>query len=57
MADLVGDHGRAARAVPDVVERLGVQAAGIEVQIIGDAREPRKIGDAIREGFEAALAV
>lgn len=28
---------------------------GIETVIIGDAREPRKIGDAVREAFDAAL--
>jgi len=30
---------------------------GIETITLGDAKEPRKIGDAIREGFDAALAV
>jgi 2,4-dienoyl-CoA reductase (NADPH2) len=29
--------------------------SGIETIVIGDAREPRKIGDAVREGFDAAL--
>ncbi len=28
---------------------------GIETIIVGDAREPRKIGDAVREAFDAAL--
>ncbi|MCG6535375.1 MAG: NAD(P)/FAD-dependent oxidoreductase, partial [Syntrophales bacterium LBB04] len=28
---------------------------GIEVMTIGDAKEPRKIADAVREGFDAAL--
>jgi 2,4-dienoyl-CoA reductase (NADPH2) len=32
-----------------------VRAAGTNVVVIGDAKEPRKIGDAILEGFEAAL--
>ncbi|MBI9087340.1 MAG: FAD-dependent oxidoreductase [Desulfobacterales bacterium] len=30
---------------------------GIEVTVIGDAKTPRKISDAVREGFEAALSV
>ncbi len=30
---------------------------GIETVTIGDAKEPRKIGDAIREGFDAAMQV
>jgi 2,4-dienoyl-CoA reductase (NADPH2) len=30
---------------------------GISVITLGDAKEPRKIGDAVREGFEAALDV
>jgi 2,4-dienoyl-CoA reductase-like NADH-dependent reductase (Old Yellow Enzyme family)/NADH dehydrogenase FAD-containing subunit len=31
--------------------------ADIDVTVIGDAKTPRKISDAIREGFEAALSV
>jgi 2,4-dienoyl-CoA reductase (NADPH2) len=34
-----------------------VRDEGIEVIVIGDAKEPRKINDAIREGFEEALKV
>jgi 2,4-dienoyl-CoA reductase (NADPH2) len=34
-----------------------VRGDGIEVIVIGDAKEPRKINDAIQEGFEAALKV
>ena len=29
---------------------------GVEVTVIGDAKSPRKISDAVREGFEAALS-
>ena len=31
--------------------------SGVEATVIGDAKTPRKISDAVREGFEAALAV
>lgn len=31
--------------------------SGIRTFIIGDAKEPRKIGDAVREGFDSALKV
>lgn len=31
------------------------EALGIKTVVIGDAKEPRNIGDAIREGFDAAL--
>ena len=31
--------------------------SGIAVTVIGDAQTPRKISDAVREGFEAALSV
>lgn len=34
-----------------------VQQNGIEIITIGDAKEPRKIVDAVREGFEAALKI
>ncbi len=34
-----------------------VKANGTEVITIGDAKKPRKISDAVREGFEAGLAV
>jgi len=34
-----------------------VKANGTEVITIGDAKEPRKISDAVREGFEAGLVV
>ena len=43
------------RPVDDLSVR--VRDGGTAVTVIGDAKEPRKIGDAIREGFEAALAV
>jgi hypothetical protein len=32
-----------------------VKGMGIDVVTVGDAKEPRKISDAIREGFEAGL--
>jgi hypothetical protein len=32
-----------------------LQSLGIEVAVIGDAREPRGFAEAIAEGFEAAL--
>jgi len=32
-----------------------IQGNGIEVITLGDARQPRKMSDAILEGFEAAL--
>ena len=32
-----------------------IKGGAIEVMVIGDAREPRKILDAIKEGFDAAL--
>ena len=34
-----------------------VKANGTEVITIGDAKDPRKISDAVREGFEAGLSV
>lgn len=34
-----------------------IKADGLEIIKIGDAKEPRKISDAIREGFEKALQV
>ena len=34
-----------------------VKGKGTEVFSIGDAKEPRKIIDAVREGFDAALKV
>lgn len=33
-----------------------VKPVGTQVVTIGDAKEPRKIGDAVREGFDAALS-
>jgi 2,4-dienoyl-CoA reductase (NADPH2) len=33
------------------------QESGIEVITIGDAKEPRRINEAIREGFEAAFRI
>jgi len=41
------------------VNELASQAAGsgARVVVVGDAREPRKLADAIREGFEAALTL
>ena len=44
-----------ARAVNDLARQ--VQAEGVRIVTIGDAREPRKIPDAVREGFEAAFGV
>jgi 2,4-dienoyl-CoA reductase (NADPH2) len=38
----------------DELSREAVDS-GIETIVIGDAKEPRKIGDAVREGFDAAL--
>ena len=43
------------RAVNDLA--LEARNLGIEVVTIGDAKEPRKIFDAVREGFDAALHV
>jgi 2,4-dienoyl-CoA reductase (NADPH2) len=34
-----------------------VNEGGVKVVVIGDAKEPRKISDAIREGFDAALNI
>jgi len=34
-----------------------VSGSGIRVITLGDAREPRKLADAVREGFEAALTL
>jgi len=34
-----------------------IKEEGIEVIVIGDAAQPRNLGDAVREGFEKALAV
>jgi 2,4-dienoyl-CoA reductase (NADPH2) len=42
-----------ARSVNDLARK--VQGGEIQVVTIGDAREPRKIPEAVREGFEAAL--
>jgi len=42
-------------AVDDLARE--VEGSGIRVIIIGDARAPRKITEAVREGFEAALAI
>jgi 2,4-dienoyl-CoA reductase (NADPH2) len=33
-----------------------VKEVGMQVVTIGDAKEPRKIGDAVREGFDVALS-
>ena len=41
------------RSVNDLAQE--VRDLGIEVITIGDAKEPRKIADAVREGFDAAL--
>lgn len=41
--------------VKDLLETVG--DLGIETLVIGDAGKPGKIGDAIREGFEAALGI
>jgi 2,4-dienoyl-CoA reductase (NADPH2) len=43
------------RSVSDLAEE--VKRNGIEVLVLGDAKEPRKISDAIREGFNAALNI
>jgi 2,4-dienoyl-CoA reductase (NADPH2) len=42
-------------SVDDLAEQ--VRCEGTQVIVIGDAKEPRKINDAIREGFEEALNV
>jgi 7beta-hydroxy-3-oxochol-24-oyl-CoA 4-desaturase len=39
------------------VETLSGAAGGVEVHVIGDAREPRKVMDAIREGAETGRAL
>jgi 2,4-dienoyl-CoA reductase (NADPH2) len=41
------------RSVDDLARE--VNSGGTEVITIGDAKEPRKITDAIREGFDTAL--
>ncbi len=41
------------QSVNDLVQ--SAQELGIETITIGDAKEPKKIGDAVREGFDAAL--
>ncbi len=43
------------RSVNDLTEK--VEQAGIPVMTIGDAKEPRKISDAVAEGFAAAMGV
>jgi len=43
------------RPVYDLI--LGIEKGNIEVITIGDAKEPRRINEAIREGFEAALKI
>ena len=40
-----------------VNELSEISANGTSVMTIGDAAEPRKISDAVREGFEAALKI
>jgi len=35
----------------------GLSGTGLEVHLIGDAREPRGAGEAIREGFEIAAGL
>ena len=42
-------------SVDDLAEQ--VKGDGIEVIVIGDAKQPRKINDAIFEGFQEALKV
>jgi 2,4-dienoyl-CoA reductase (NADPH2) len=42
-------------SVDDLAEQ--VKRDGTEVIVIGDAKEPRKINDAISEGFQEALRV
>jgi 2,4-dienoyl-CoA reductase (NADPH2) len=44
-----------AAAVDDLAREF--EKSGIRVIVIGDARAPRKITEAVREGFEAALAI
>jgi 2,4-dienoyl-CoA reductase (NADPH2) len=41
------------------LDELSKEAArfGVKTIVVGDAREPRKIGDAVMEGFDAALEV
>lgn len=43
------------KSVNDLKERL--EGQGIEILILGDAGKPGKIGDAVKEGFEAALGI
>ena len=45
------------RSRREATEALSRCIPETEVHIIGDCREPRMIGDAIREGFGAALAI
>ena len=42
-------------AVDDLIRE--VEGSGIQVIVIGDAKAPRKITEAVREGFEAALTI
>jgi 2,4-dienoyl-CoA reductase (NADPH2) len=42
-------------SVDDLAREIG--GDGVEVITIGDAKEPRKISDAILEGFEGALGI
>jgi hypothetical protein len=42
-------------SVDDLAEQ--VKGDGTQVIVIGDAKEPRKINDAILEGFQEALKV
>ncbi|MEW6441279.1 MAG: FAD-dependent oxidoreductase [bacterium] len=44
-------------AVPCRELHDALRAAGLPARLIGDAKEPRRIVEAIQEGFEAALAV
>ena len=60
-------EGKESIRADSVVTAIGVQSvndlveagysAGIEVLVMGDAREPRGIPEAVREGFEGALKI
>jgi hypothetical protein len=44
-------------AVSNEVLSRHAKALGIETVVVGDAKRPRKISDAVFEGFEAALNI
>ncbi|MGD8320378.1 MAG: FAD-dependent oxidoreductase [Gemmatimonadota bacterium] len=61
------DHGEIRIPVGTVVLAVGVrpnralldglEGSGLELHVVGDALEPRGVGEAIREGFEVALGL